>query len=175
MAAPASTASVPAWAADAIETSANTHAACGALLMRRGPVAGRPNPASVGRGRALRPGIFLEQLERPHAAAGWNVGEVGIARAHDVGAGRTAGDGEVLLAVVLPGDRLADDAGRGLEFPQGLAGVGIECDELAGEPAGEDEAARGHQGAGEVRGLVGDRQLRLAGEGVDRARVAAAT
>src|SRR6266508_5450180 len=108
---------------------------------------GMTSQTLVRRRRALRPGILLEQLERPQAAAGGNVGELGVARTHHVGTGRTAGDGDVLLAVLLPGDRLPDDAGRGLEFPQRLAGLGIDRHELAGEPAGEDEVARGHQRA----------------------------
>src|SRR5439155_19105415 len=165
-----------AYPADPVETSANvTPATSGTFdnLIRLAPVASSFERASIGRGRALRPGILLEQLERPHGAAGRNVGQIGVARAHHVGAGRPVGDGEVLLAVPLPGDRLPDDAGRGLEFEQRLAGVGIERDELAGELAGEDEAARGHERAGEVRALVGHRPLGLAGERVDRAGIAA--
>src|SRR5262245_61854628 len=74
----------------------------------------------VGGRRALRPGILLEHLEGPDAAASRDVGEIGIAGAHHVRPGGATGDGDVLLAVELPGDRLSDDAGGGLEFPQNL-------------------------------------------------------
>src|SRR6266481_2160022 len=72
----------------------------------------------VGGRRALRSGILLEDLEGPDAAASGNVGEIGIAGAHHIRPGGAVGDGDVLLAVELPGDRLSDDTGGGLEFPQ---------------------------------------------------------
>ena len=58
-----------------------------------------------------------------------------------------------------------------LELPQRLAGLRIERDELAGEPASEHDVARRDQRAGEVRALIGDRPFGLAGQRVNRARV----
>src|SRR5919201_1482012 len=65
--------------------------------------------------------ILLEELERPHGAPGGHVGEIGIAGPHHVRTGSPAGDGDVLLAVALPGDRLANDARGRLEFPEHLS------------------------------------------------------
>src|SRR5262249_38281197 len=79
-----------------------------------------------------------------------------------------------LLAVEFPGDRLSDDAGGGLEFPQNLAAVGIDRHEFAGEAAGEHQSAGSHERAREIRALERRRPLRLAGEGVDGAQIAAA-
>src|SRR5499433_2391839 len=127
----------------------------------------------VGGSRALRPGILLEDLEGPDAPASRNVGEIGIAGAHHIRPGGAGGDGHVLLAVELPGDRLSDDAGGGLEFPQNLAAIGIDRHELAGETAGEHQAAGGHQRAREIRAFERHRPLRLAGEGIHRPQIAA--
>src|SRR6266403_1262516 len=128
--------------------------------------------ALVGGRRALRPGVLLEDLEGPDAAASGNVGEIGIAGAHHIRPGGAVGDGDVLLAVELPGDRLSDDTGGGLEFPQSLAVVGIDRHEFAGETAGEHQAASGHERAREIRALERHRPLRLARKGVDGAQIA---
>src|SRR2546430_14351670 len=78
------------------------------------------------------------------------------------------------MAFTLPRYRLADDAGRGLELPQRLAGVGVDGHELASERAGEHEAAGGDEGAGKVRALERHRPFRLAGERIDCPQVTAA-
>src|SRR5262249_62028984 len=104
----------------------------------------------VGGSRALRPGILLEDLEGPDAAASGSVGEIGIAGAHHVSPGGAVGDGHVLLAVELPGNRLSNDAGGGLEFPHNLAAVGIDRHEFAGQTAAEHQAAGGYQRAREI-------------------------
>src|SRR5262249_38932788 len=127
----------------------------------------------VGGSRALRPRILLEHFEGPDAAARRNVGEIGIAGAHYVRAGGATGDGDVLLAVEFPGDRLSDDAGGGLEFPQSLAAVSIDRHELAGEAAGEHQAAGGHERAREVRAFERHRPFRLAGQWIHGAQIAA--
>src|SRR5262245_47464923 len=105
---------------------------------------------SLHRRRTLRSGIFLEELEGPQAAAGRHVGQVGVASAHDIGPRRTTGDGQILLAVVFPGDRLPDDAGRGLEFPENFTGLAVNRHELASEPARAQPDARPHDAAGKV-------------------------
>src|SRR5262249_55927610 len=105
----------------------------------------------VGGSRALRPGILLEHFEGPDAAARRNIGEMGMAGAHHIRPGGATGDSDVLLAVEFPGDRLSDDAGGGLEFPQNLAAVGIDRHELAGEAASKHQAAGGHERAREIR------------------------
>src|SRR5215469_9325223 len=120
----------------------------------------------VGGSRALRPGILLEDLEGPDTAASGNVGEIGIASAHHIWPGGAGGDSDVLLAVEFPGDRLSDDAGGGLEFPQNLAAIGIDRHELAREAAREHQAAASDECAREIRALEWHRPLRLAGEGI---------
>src|SRR5712691_3729663 len=127
----------------------------------------------VGGRRALRSGVLLEDLEGPDAAASGNVGEIGIAGAHHIRPGGAVGDSDVLLAVELPGNRLSNDAGGGLEFPQNLAAIGIDRHEFAGETAGEHQAAGGHERAREVRAFERHRPLRLAGQRVDGPQIAA--
>src|SRR5262249_42450897 len=65
------------------------------------------------------------------------------------------------------------DARAGLELPQEVAGVLVEREELAGELAGEHQAAACDQHAGRGRNLL-ERNLpfALAGERVDRDEVA---
>src|SRR5438132_1528474 len=75
--------------------------------------------ALVGGRRAPRPGVLLEDLEGPDAAASGNVGEIGIAGAHHIRPGGAVGDGDVLLAVELPGDRLSDGTG-GYSHPKSI-------------------------------------------------------
>src|SRR5215813_7581795 len=167
MVAPAATfASVAQAQSDAIAASANANrATCNAddRFIRHVYCA---TAVLVGGSRALRPGVLLEDLEGPDAAASGNVGEIRIAGAHHIRPGSAVGDGNVLLSVELPGDRLSDDAGGGLEFPQGLAAVGIDRHEFAGETAGEHQAAGGHERAREVGALERHRPLRLASDGI---------
>src|SRR3984893_4057971 len=159
-------ASVAQAQSDATAASANTSRATYNAGDRIIPHVYGATAVLVGGRRALRAGILLENLEGPDAAASGNVGEIGIAGAHDIRPGGPVRDGDVLLAVELPGDRLSNDAGGGLEFPQNLAAVGIARHEFAGETAGEDQAASGHERAREIRALERHRPLRLAGEGV---------
>src|SRR5258708_11293724 len=134
----------------------------------------RATAVLVGGRRALRPGVLLEDLEGPDAAASGNVGEIGIAGAHHIRPGGAVGDGDVLPAVELPGDRLSDDAGGSLEFPQNLAAVGIHRHECAGETAGEHQAASGPERALEIGALEPHRPLRLADGGIHGPQIAAA-
>src|SRR5262245_12779145 len=78
----------------------------------------------------FRTGLFVEQRKRPQGNAGRQVGEVGITAALCIDAAQPAQDGDVLLAILLPGHRMADDAGRSLEAPKDLSGIGIERLEL---------------------------------------------
>src|SRR3712207_2524816 len=66
---------------------------------------------------------------------------------------------DILLTVQLVGDRLADDAGAGLELPQLAAVLGVIGDELAGHGAREDQTAGGGQRSAEVRDVEGDLPL----------------
>src|SRR5690349_7160783 len=95
----------------------------------------------VGGRRALRTGIFLEQLEGPQRPAGRYSRQARVAGFQRIDAADPTGDGDVLLAVLFPSDGLADDAGRGLELPQELSGLGIEGHEFSRQLSGEDEAA----------------------------------
>ena len=55
--------------------------------------------------------LLVEQAEGPHGGAGRHVDQIGIAGAQRIDPADAAHDGHVLLAVPLPGDGLADDAG----------------------------------------------------------------
>src|SRR3954454_11661389 len=111
--------------------------------------------------------------ENPQRAAGRHVGQTLVAGEQRVDAAIAAGDRDILHAVLLPRHRLALDAGAGLELPQLLAGVGIEGFELAGELAGEDDAACRRQHARETRNVARLLPLGLAGQGIDCFQLAA--
>src|SRR3979490_235507 len=89
---------------------------------------------------------LVEQGESPQRHAGRLVLEIGVAAALRIDAAEAAHHRDILLAVLFPCYRLADDAGRRLEAPQDLPGVGIERLELTGHDAGEHEVARRHHG-----------------------------
>src|SRR4051794_8584023 len=93
--------------------------------------------------------------------------EVRIRGLEHIDAAGAARHRDVLLAVALPGHRLADDAGRRLELPQHLAAVGVDREELAGQRPGEDEAAGGGERAVPVRALEAELPFALAGERID--------
>src|SRR6185369_14358467 len=96
---------------------------------------------------------LVEQREGPQRRSIRHVSQVRIATALRVDAAKPADHGDVLLAVFLPGDGLADDAGGSLEAPQHFAVLGVERLKLAGQHAGEHEIARRHHGGGVVRAL----------------------
>src|SRR5262245_50374695 len=96
-------------------------------------------------GRPLLRCSVLEQLERPERPAGRDTRDVGIGCDQRVDAAGAAPDRDELLAVLLPRDGLTGDAGRSLELPENFSGLRIDRDEFAGELAGEDQPARGHQ------------------------------
>src|SRR5262249_28669726 len=85
--------------------------------------------------------LVVEQTERPHRGTSGHVGEVGVAGAQSINAADPAHHRYILLAAVLPGDRLPDDPGRGLEAPQQLAGVDVAGLELTGHYARKQEIA----------------------------------
>src|SRR3974390_2790428 len=99
--------------------------------------------------------------------------QVRVGRLEDVDAAGAAGNSHVLLAVVLPGDRLSDNSGWRLELPDDLAGVAVHRDELARELASEDKAAVGDKGAGPVGALERRFPFGLSGQWIDRAQVPA--
>src|SRR5712671_3144841 len=86
--------------------------------------------------------LLVEQREGPQRRTVRHVAQVRIAAALRVHAAEPADHRDVLLAVLLPGDGLTDDAGGSLEAPQHLTVLGIERLELAGQHAGEHEIAR---------------------------------
>src|SRR6218665_3550387 len=63
-------------------------------------------------------------------------------------------DGDILLAPVLVGDRVADPARRQLELPQKIAGVGVAGLDEAVERAVEDQIAGSGGGAAPDRELL---------------------
>src|SRR3981081_211211 len=96
-------------------------------------------PPTAGEGSRDLPRLLVEQAERPHGRTGRDVDQIWIAGAQCVDAADAAHDRHVLLTVLLPGDRLSDDARRRLEAPQDLAGLSVEGLEFAGHDAGEHE------------------------------------
>src|SRR5580692_8767776 len=96
-------------------------------------------------------GPLLLDREDPQRAAGGHVFEPLVAGEQRIDPADAAGHGDVLPAVLLPGDGLPLDAGAGLELPQLLARIGVESLELAGQTAAEDHAARRRQHAREAR------------------------
>src|SRR5690606_14171122 len=86
------------------------------------------------------------------------------------GAAVADGHADVLLAVLLPGHGRGDDSAAGLEFPQLVAGLGVEGLEVAIAGAGEHQVALGGQYAGPQRQLLLVFLLHLAGGGVHGAQ-----
>src|SRR5262245_38374509 len=109
------------------ETSARSHPGARQLWAFTGAVTSRPTLSLV------------EQREGPQRRPIGHVAQVRIASTLRVHAADPADYRHILLAVLLPRDRLADDAGGGLEAPQHLAVFGIERLQLAGHHAGEHE------------------------------------
>src|SRR6185312_11288697 len=101
-------------------------------------------------GRPLGLPALLLQGEDPERAAGRHGLQALVAGEQRVDAADAARHGDILPAVLLPGDRLPLDAGAGLELPELLAGIGVEGLELAGELAAEHHAARRRQHAREA-------------------------
>src|SRR5262245_24804994 len=69
---------------------------------------------------------LVEQREGPERHPVRHLAQVGIAGAFRIDATDAADHRDILLAVLLPGDGLADDAGWRLEAPQHLAGLSVE-------------------------------------------------
>src|SRR5215212_3631884 len=115
----------------------------------------------------------IEQAKCPQRSARRHINKIRISSTERIHAANAAHHGDVLLAVFLPCHRLANDAGRRLEAPQHLAGIGVERLELTGHHARENEIARGAQGRREVWTLVGGLPLRFSGHRIDGLQVAA--
>src|SRR5262245_65635977 len=99
------------------------------------------------------------------AQAGGRIRETG--RQTDTGPAADARkDRDVLLAVILVGRDVADDAGRSLELVELLAGLGVDGLQIAFERAVEHHAAGSGQGTRPHRELLLDRPDDLAGPGV---------
>src|SRR5262245_16921652 len=79
----------------------------------------------------------LLQCEGPDRTPRRDLRQVGITTERCVDGRRSTRHGDVLLALVFPGDRQAGDAGPCLELPEFLAAGRIEREELAGLRAGE--------------------------------------
>src|SRR5512140_2535696 len=108
----------------------------------------RPSPSrrdGAGRGRPEWIRRLLGELERPEAST---LGDVRVALRHLAAPERDRAappgdDRDVLLAVLLPGDGRAGDAGAGVVPPQLLAGLRVERLQVALGRAGEDEVPVG--------------------------------
>src|ERR1019366_4578994 len=79
---------------------------------------------------------------------------------------------DILLAVMLIGVDVADDARRGLVLPQLFAGLGVDGLEVAFERAVEHDVAGGRESARPSRELLLVRPHDLAGLGVPRDEIA---
>src|SRR5512140_2676587 len=119
----------------------------------------RPSPSrrdGAGRGRPEWIRRLLGELERPEAST---LGDVRVALRHLAAPERDraapAGDhGDPLLAVLLPGDGRAGDAGAGVVLPQLLAGRRVVGLQGALGRAGEDQVAVGAEDAAPEDALV---------------------
>src|SRR6187401_2037203 len=104
-----------------------------------------------------RVAFLRHQRERPDRPAGRHlVLRIAVRET----AAETGSDRHVLLAIVGVGDRRRVDRRAGLELPDGLAGVLVEREEVAGQLAGEYEAAAGCEHSRRT-GEVGQRDLPL--------------
>src|SRR5258708_10341606 len=126
-----------------------------------------------GRDRPAASNPLLLDREDPERAAGRHILQALVAGEQRIDAADAAGHGDVLPAVLLPGDRLSLDARAGLELPQLLAGVGVESLELTGELTAEDHAARRRQHAREARQSARRLPLVLSRQRIDRLQIAA--
>src|SRR6266853_6236279 len=96
------------------------------------------------RRRGRNPHSFRYQRKRPNRAAG---GDDIPRRASWVTAAASGQDRYILDAFVGVSDRRPVDGGASLKLPQLLPGILVERDELAGQLAGEQQAAAGRQRA----------------------------
>src|SRR5206468_7078537 len=133
----------------------------------------RGGVATVRRGRGR---TSMRELENPHRAALLEVvdllGHLATPQRH--GAAPAGDDGDVLLALVLPGDRRRDDARAGLELPDDLAALRIGRLQVALGRAPENEVAAGGQHAAPQRRVVlrlPDDRAALLVDGAQRADV----
>src|ERR1700744_736052 len=135
----------------------------------------RINPHSIlrsDRGNGgVRPGHLHRSLlgcqsEHPTETAGRNLGQPLVTREQVVDTTNPAGDGDVLHAVLLPGDRLTFDARASLELPELLAVINADRLELAGQLAGEHHAARRRKHAREARNVTLGFPFGFAGHGI---------
>src|SRR5262245_37779588 len=104
-----------------------------------------------------QPGVSVCQFEDEHRATLRARGEYAFAGMPEEawwGLESARDDGDILLAILLVGDRTLADPGPGVELPQFLAGFGIERLEPALDIAVEDKAAACRQGAAQERQLL---------------------
>ena len=81
--------------------------------------------------------------------------------------GASCCDGYVFFSIYRVGHGAGVDGSAHLEVPEGLAGIGVEGDEVAFGVAGEDEASSGGEDAGPAWGGVLEFLLDFAGQGID--------
>src|SRR3984957_5549846 len=100
-------------------------------------------PARRRCGRLAQKKSLTGEGKHPKRAAGRNLRQPLVTGEQRIDAADATRDGDILDAVLHPRDRLAFDAGAGLELPQLGPVVRIERLEFAGQPAGEHDAAGG--------------------------------
>jgi len=115
----------------------------------------------------------IHQLEGPQRVPGGNVFQVLITGGLGPEAAAAARNGDVLLAVQLPGDRLAGNAGRRLELPKGFPGLRINRNELTGLFTGENHRAGGDQGSCPIGALPWQLPFDIAGYRIDGLQITA--
>src|SRR5262249_10660464 len=117
--------------------------------------------------------LLIQQRECPKGPARWYMRKIRVRRLEDIDTTSSAGDRHVLFSVVLPGDRLADDARGCLESPYDGASIGVDGDKLTSQFASEDETTRGNERTCPIGTLEWNRPFRLPSQWINRAQMSA--
>src|SRR4029077_10189146 len=99
--------------------------------------------------------------------------QAAVAREQRIDAAIAASDGDILHAVLLPGNRLTFNSGAGLELPQLLPAIRVEGFELTGQLPGKHQAAGSRQDPREARNIARTFPLGCAGQRIDSFEITA--